>query len=165
MIKQKTKVFLISIFIITGILIGFKLKNEDIKVSNNIRKLEESLNNNSNTENDTCNYLFNFDYDKVYVFQPYLPKDDMEKQIGFKYWGLKETVNEGMMNILFVKDNKPVAYLYGYPSDRGFYIDIPIGEYNKFDLENIKYSVQELGLGNYYGNEKTYKKYIIHMKK
>lgn len=84
--------------------------------------------------------------------------------MGFKYGRLKETVNEGMMNILFVKDNKPVVYLYGYPSDRGFYIDILTGEYNKFDLENIKYSVQEMKLDNSYDNKNTYKEYIIHMK-
>lgn len=163
--NKKTKLFLIFVFIITCTLIGFKLKSQDIKVSNSIKKLEESLNNNLNTENSTCKDLFDFDYDKVYAFQPYLPKNDMEKEIGFKYWKLRETVSEGMMNILFIRDNEPVVYLYGYSEDEGYYIDIPMGEYNKSDLDNIKYSVKEMKVGNSYGNEKTYKEYIIHMKK
>lgn len=47
--NKKTKLFLIFAFVITCTLIGFKLKSEDIKVSNNIKKLYDSLNNNSNT--------------------------------------------------------------------------------------------------------------------
>ena len=45
----------------------------------------------------------------------------MEKQIGFKSRVLQETVNENMINILFVKDDSPVAYLYGYGSNNGYY--------------------------------------------
>lgn len=87
----------------------------------------------------------------------------MEKEIGFKYWRLSETVNEGMMNILFVKDNNPVAYLYGYGEDLGYYIDIPIGEYNKYNLDKTKYSVKEVEVGKFSVVENTYKKYIINI--
>lgn len=46
----------------------------------------------------------------------------MERQIGFKTRILQETVNENMINILFLKDDSPVAYLYGYGSNNGYYI-------------------------------------------
>ena len=89
----------------------------------------------------------------------------MEEEIGFKYWKLKETINEGMVNMLFVENNKPVAYLYGYPSDLGIYIDIPIGEYKKSDLDKAAYSVDKINISNSYGNEKTYIKYTINLEK
>lgn len=160
--SKKSKKILIVLFIIC-IFIAFKLKSEDVKLYNNIKKLEQNLENRFNGEHTTCKDLFDFDYDKVYVFQPYLPKKEIEKEIGFKYWKLKETVNECMMNILFVKDNNPVAYLYGYAENLGYYIDIHIGEYNKSDLDKAKYSVKEIEIGNSYGVEKTYKEYIINI--
>ncbi len=44
--------------------------------------------------------------------------------IGFEYTGLKENANTGVMNILFVKDQRPVCYLYGYSDGKGFYVEI-----------------------------------------
>ena len=159
--NKKTKKVLIIIFIIICIFIVFKLGIKDIKLINNTKKIEQNLENSFNRENNTCKSLFDFDYDKAYVFQPYLSKSEMEKEIGFKYWKLSETVNEGMMNILFVKDNNPIAYLYGYGEDLGYYIDIPIGEYNKYNLDKAKYSVKEEG--NSSGVEKIYNEYTINI--
>ena len=48
----------------------------------------------------------------------------METWIGFEYSGLKENANTGVMNILFVKEDEPVCYLYGYSDSKGFYIKI-----------------------------------------
>ena len=109
--------------------------------------------------------LFNFDYDEVHVFSPYQSKDEMEKQIGFKSHVLQETVSEGMMNILFVKDESPVAYLYGYGSNNGYYIELPAGNYSKTELQEMRYEVGTSEVGNSSGTEKTYLNYIFHFKK
>lgn len=159
--NKKIKKFLIIIFIIICSFLVFKLKSEDIKLSNNTKKLEENLKSNLNKDSSVCKGLFDFDYDKVYVFQPYLPKSEMEKEIGFKYNKLRETVSEGMMNILFVKDNAPIVYLYGYPGDLGYYINLPIGEYSKSDLDKVKYKIKEIKLDNSPGEKQIYKEYTI----
>lgn len=128
-----------------------------------MKKLEANLKCNLNKDSRVCKDLFNFEYDKIYVFQPYLPKSEMEKEIGFKYNKLKEIVNEGMVNILFVKDNAPIAYLHGYPTDLGYYIDIPIGEYTKFDLDKVKYKIKEIDVENFSGEKQIYKEYTINI--
>lgn len=161
--NKKTKKFLIIVFMIVCTFLAFKLKIEDIKLSNNTKKLEANLKSNLNKGNNVCKDLFDFYYDKVYVFQPYLSKREMEKEIGFKYNKLRETVNEGMMNILFVKDNAQIVYLYGYPTDLGYYIDIPIGEYTKLNLDKIKYKIKEIDVKNSSGEKQIYKEYTINI--
>ena len=64
-----------------------------------------------------------------------------------------------MLNILFVKDNRAIAYLYGYPSNIGYYINIQSGEYNKADIEDMAYTVEEREVGNSSGPPKTYMYY------
>ena len=156
---------ILTLALIICIIAVFELKNKNIKESYNTKSLEKTLSKSLNNKDNTCKYLFDFDYDKVYVFQPYLSKYEMEKEIGFKYRKLKETVNECMVNMLFVKNNKPVVYLYGYPSDLGSYIEMPIGEYKKSDLDKAEYSVEKIKIGNSYNNEKTYIKYTINLGK
>lgn len=163
--RKNTKIVLIIVLATVCIVMGFALKSEDIKVNKNVKKFEQNLDDLLNNENHTCKDLFDFDYDTVYVFQPYLTKNEMEKEIGFKYWKLKESVSEYMMNILFVKDNKPVVYLYGYPEDRGYYIDIPIGKYEKSNLDKVKYNMKELSLGSSSTSEKTFIEYKVNIKK
>ena len=156
---------ILTLALIICIIAVFELKNKNIKESYNTKSLEKTLSKSLNNKDNTCKYLFDFDYDKVYVFQPYLSKYEMEKEIGFKYRKLKETVNECMVNMLFVKNNKPVVYLYGYPSDLGSYIEMPIGEYKKSDLDKAEYSVEKIKIGNSYNNEKAYIKYTINLEK
>ena len=50
------------------------------------------------------NSIIGFDYDYFVQFEPYADKNSMEEFIGFKCAILEESVSEGMMNILFVKD-------------------------------------------------------------
>lgn len=103
--------------------------------------------------------LINLDYDKMYVFGPYEPVEEMEKQIGFKSSALKQGVSEGTNNILFIKKNKEVAYLFGYPSNSGYYIDIPTGEYTREQLDKMIYLVKEEQVGNSSGPEQKYNYY------
>jgi hypothetical protein len=103
--------------------------------------------------------LINLDYDKMYVFGPYESVEEMEKQIGFKSSALKQGVSEGTNNILFIKKNKEVAYLFGYPSNSGYYIDIPTGEYTREQLDKMAYLVKESQVENFSGPEQKYNYY------
>lgn len=61
-----------------------------------------------------------FKWDEVYSFAPYMSREDIHKAIGYRWSGVKETVNEGMNQILFMNKGKVVCYVYGYPSHNGY---------------------------------------------
>lgn len=61
-----------------------------------------------------------FEWDVVYSFAPYTTKDSIYETVGYKWDNISETVNEGMNQIVFLKDGKVVCYLYGYPENNGY---------------------------------------------
>jgi hypothetical protein len=144
--------------VVISILVFVRWNSE---LNRNNRYLAGKLLNGVSDTSGTAGELFDFDYDKLYVFEPYQSKDEMEKQIGFKSRVLQETVSENMINILFVKDDSPVAYLYGYGSNNVYYIELPIGNYSKSELQETRYRVITNKVGNSSGTEKTYLNYIF----
>jgi hypothetical protein len=134
-------------------------------VSKNTRNLELILSKNSPSGLDATNGdvkdLISFDYDTMFIFEPYQTVDEMEKQIGFKYSKLKQGLSEGITNILFVKDNKVAAYLFGYPSNTGYFIEMPYGEYEQPQINTMIYIMEERHVGNSYGPPKTYINYNL----
>lgn len=149
----------LTIAIIAVLVMAVRISEYNSLVSKNTRNLEMILSENitsGRSENGNLKDLITLDYDKMYVFGPYQPIDEMEKQIGFKYSKLKEGLNEGIVNILLVKDNKAIAYLFGYPSDTGYYLEIPSGEYTKSQIDRMTYTITEEHVGNSYGTPKTY---------
>ena len=61
-----------------------------------------------------------FEWDVVYSFNPYTSKDTIYETVGYKWDNISETVSEGMNQIVFLKDEKVVCYLYGYPQNIGY---------------------------------------------
>ena len=57
-----------------------------------------------------------FDWDKAYAIEPYLPEEDIERVIGRRWPYVKSSTSEGMNNVIFMKDDEVVCYLYGFPS-------------------------------------------------
>lgn len=159
---KNKNIFKILFFLVVVISI-FVFMRWNSELNKNNRYLTDKLLNAVSDTSGTAGELFDFDYDKLYVFEPYQSKDEMEKQIGFKSRVLKETVNENMMNILFVKDDSPVAYLYGYGSNNGYYIELPTGSYSKSELQKIRYKVITNEVGNSSGDEKIYLNYIFEL--
>lgn len=157
---KNKNIFKILFFLVVVIsILVFVRWNSELNKNN--RYLTDKLLNGFSDTSETAGELFDFDYDEVYVFRPYQSKDEMEKQIGFKSHVLQETVSENMINILFVKDDSPVAYLYGYGSNNGYYIELPIGNYSKSELGKIRYRVIKKEVGNSPETEKTYLNYIF----
>ncbi|WP_413306381.1 hypothetical protein AA0X95_05645 [Bacillus sp. 1P10SD] len=70
-----------------------------------------------------------FDWDVVYSFPPYTMKESIYKTVGYKWDQISETVNEGMDQIVFMKDGKVVCYIYGYPENKGYGLSIQSGQY------------------------------------
>ena len=63
-----------------------------------------------------------FEWEIVYSFGPYTTKEEIQKRIGFKA-NVGETVNEGMRQLVFVKDEEVVCELLGNPSKLGIAIN------------------------------------------
>jgi hypothetical protein len=61
-----------------------------------------------------------FEWDTVYSFNPYTSKETIYETIGYKWDNISETVNEGMNQIVFVKDGEVVCYIYGYPTNNKY---------------------------------------------
>jgi len=78
-------------------------------------------------ETVTLGEITPFDWDAVYTFAPYTAKQEMENVIGFKSKYITETVNEGMVQLFFVKGNKVVCDIVGYSSNLGYSISIWVG--------------------------------------
>lgn len=134
--KKVSIAIISSLFVVALLNFGFKR----VALIKNTKNLENKLSEGLYEEQGIANDLFDFDYDKMYVFNPYEPKSSMEGALGFHCSVLRETVSEGMHNIIFIKGTTPVAYLYGYPSNEGYSIYVHSGEYTKSNLETINYS-------------------------
>ena len=63
-----------------------------------------------------------FEWDTLYSFDPYYPKEKIYEIIGFEWSPIAETVSEGMNQLIFLKDEKVVCYVYGYPDRHNFYL-------------------------------------------
>ncbi|WP_216831506.1 hypothetical protein [Alkalihalobacterium elongatum] len=61
-----------------------------------------------------------FEWEVVYSFDPYTPKEMVYETVGYKWDRISETVSEGMNQIVFMKEGKVVCYLYGYPENNGY---------------------------------------------
>ena len=81
---------------------------------------EEVLSVEQSVETVNLNDITPFEWDVAYSFDPYASKDMIYKTVGYKWDNINETVNEGLNQIVFLKDGKVVCYLYGYPENNGY---------------------------------------------
>ncbi|MEG2290640.1 MAG: hypothetical protein RR891_10030 [Clostridium sp.] len=138
----------IAIYIISLICIGFfmNLIKEDIWDKNekllrkNVLSIDESV------EIVDLSDIAPFNWDLAYSFAPYTREDDIYETVGYKWDNIVETVNEGMNQIVFLKDKKVVCYLYGYADNNGYGINFGGEGYkdgvNVLNLEdNLKFQV------------------------
>lgn len=141
---------------VTAVVLGMSYFSQN---SSNTRLLERSLRQIREEKNGKVADLFTVDYDTLYVFAPYEDKSRMEAKIGFSMRGLNESVSEGQINYLFVKDKEPAGYLSGIPDGIGYCINLEPGKYDREELEKMSYEVKTRAVGNSYGKEKTYQDY------
>lgn len=70
-----------------------------------------------------------FAWESVYTFDPYMTRKEMEEILGFKSRHLKETVSEGMQQLVFVNGNEVVCCICGYRDQLGYGVDL--GDWNQ----------------------------------
>lgn len=135
--KKKIIITVFSVIAVV-VLVGFLVVgNPVVSVHNN--ELKKAVTSIKSSETVTLNEVVPFEWDNVYTFKPYTSKDEIEKVIGFKSNSIKETVNEGMVQLIFVKDNKVTASVCQYAEDLGY--DIIFGDSISYE-SNAKFSVE-----------------------
>jgi len=65
-----------------------------------------------------------FEWEICYTFPPYTSKEEIEKIIGFSSNSVREAKSEGMVQLLFVKDEEVTASECAYPENLGFDFDL-----------------------------------------
>ena len=73
----------------------------------------------------TLNEVVPFDWDTVYTFAPYTSREEIEGVIGFRSNAVKETVSEGMVQLLFINGDAVIASVCAYADALGYRIDFP----------------------------------------
>jgi hypothetical protein len=69
-----------------------------------------------------------FDWDTLVSFTPYTSEERIYEVVGYKWDNISSTVNEGMNQIVFLKDGKVVCYIEGYPDK--YKVFFSFGQYN-----------------------------------
>lgn len=120
MILKNKKTLTIVGIVILSIVVFINLFKKDIwDVHVDLLK-EEILSMEQSVETVRLNDITPFEWDVVYSFGPYTSKDTIYETVGYEWDNISETVNEGMNQIVFLKDGKVVGYVYGYPENNGY---------------------------------------------
>ncbi|WML58807.1 hypothetical protein [Neobacillus sp. PS2-9] len=112
-----------------AITVIINLLHKDVWDQNEDLLKEEVLSLGASVETVNLREITPFKWDVAYSFPPYTPKEDIYKTVGYKWDRVSETVNEGMDQIVFMKDGKVVCYIYGYPENKGYGLSIQTDQY------------------------------------
>lgn len=104
-------------------------RNFNKKHDNNLFKLEEKLTQVNNEEIVNLDEVANFEWDNVYIFEPYYPKSSIYKTIGYKWDNISDDVSDGMNKVVFMKNGKVVCYIDGKQEHKEYTISVKDDEY------------------------------------
>lgn len=120
---KKRIVVIAGVLLVVIVAIGVYMANPMLRYHNSqVSKAMEQLRE-KNGEEISLNEVIPFSWDAVYTFAPYTSKQNIEERIGFSSGAITETVNEGMTQLIFVKDKKAVASICGYSDKLGYSIE------------------------------------------
>lgn len=116
---SKRKIVLLCTAVMIAVLLVAFLK-EDIWDSNAV-KLKDKLTEHKQIEETISLAAFTpFEWDVMHSFAPYTPTTDIYETVGYKWDRIRETVNEGMNQIVFMHGGEVVCHVFGYPSNNGY---------------------------------------------
>lgn len=131
--KQVIKPIIIIILVIVVIRIAASFIFKDIWKENAIFFQKEVLNIDSNVKEVNFNDLTPFEWDKVYFFRPYVSKESIYKTIGYE-WDTVTSSVDGMLQVVFLNDDKVVGHIYGYPDKLKYDISVDSKGSNGYTL-------------------------------
>lgn len=142
--KNKKLIGLVSLIICSLILVIYinpiyLVRNK--MLINNIEKV-------SNKKIITLEELIPFDFDSVYLFEPYSYKKDIEKEIGFKSRFIKDNYTDNLgTELIVVKNNEVISSVFIKLEKNGFIIEGLVYS-NKMDKnDNVLFEVTKSDLG------------------
>lgn len=121
---MKVKRVLVIAFCFLLAFIAIRFLNQGIWDKNEILLKDEVLSIDEDTAFVNLSDITPFEWDTVYTFSPYMPKDFIYSTVGYKWDHISAGVSENMDQIVFLKDGKVVCHLYGYPSNNRYSIQI-----------------------------------------
>jgi hypothetical protein len=119
-VDMNKKTLAIVAVVIVFIFVLVNLLKKDLWDVNADLLQEEVLSIEQSVETINLSDITPFEWDVAYSFDPYTTKDTIYETVGYKWDNISETVSEGMNQIVFLKDEKVVCYLYGYPQNIGY---------------------------------------------
>ncbi len=143
--NKKKNIFIILISIVLIGVITYAIIGNPVVFINN-EKLQNSIKS-IESERVSLKDITPFKWDKLYTFAPYTSKGEVEEIIGFKSSDIKENnISEGMVHLLFVREDKVVASVLGYSDNLGYNIDFTSDKDLKVTyLENPEFTVEKTG--------------------
>lgn len=134
---MKKKVWMISAMAIAILAISCYMIGNPLIAYHNYR-LKQSIHTISKPT-VTLNEIVPFEWDIVYTFAPYTSRSEIEEIIGFKSNAIQETVSEGMVQLLFVKDNAVCGSICGYSENLGYSVHfsdkVELTDNKQFDVD------------------------------
>ena len=121
--KKKMYVVILGAIVLTFFSIGYFIIGNPIVYYHNLQLKFAVTNLDRNTNVITLNEIVPFEWDTVYTFEPYATKEEIAKIIGFDSNSIQETVSEGMVQLLFIKDKTVVSSVCAYAENIGYRID------------------------------------------
>lgn len=143
--KKKTKIFIFLVCTVLIVIVGYLMIGNPFVFINNL-KLKKIIESSDDGKTVFLNEVIPFEWDTLYTFEPYQSKAEIAEIIGFQSNDIKENnVNEGMVHLLFVKNDKVVASILGYSSNLGYNIDFTSKENLKVTYaENAQFAITKV---------------------
>jgi len=129
--KKTTILIMVACLFILVLVFGIIFYSPKIKMTMNERNLIDAIH--AYQDEDTQIFLTDvtpFEWDSVYFFAPYTSVEQIYNATGYNWRFATISVNEGTMQIVFLKNEKVICYLRGYPSTNGYYIDCAFDHYS-----------------------------------
>ncbi|RDY28199.1 metallophosphatase [Romboutsia weinsteinii] len=106
--------------------------------------------------------ISSFEWDKAYKFKTSTPRDIIYNTVGYKWRNITETESEDVIQMVFMKDEKVVCYVYAYASEMGVDIDFDESDYKDnvitiYPNDNDRFKVEK--------GEDAFTTYLTHIKK
>ena len=135
-VKKKSFIVIGSVLVVILGLIMFKTLQPTPIWEINAKQFNGSFNTisgNNATINDLSDFT-TFEWDTLYSFAPYTPKEVVYQVVGYQWDKINSTVSEGMNQIVILKEGKVVCYIDGYPDKYKIFFEF--GQYtgNHFKL-------------------------------
>ena len=130
---KKTAVFWILAAGIILLAVFFVIESGN-PVRRNKRRLKECMEQLASMESGSrisLSAITPFLWDTVYSFDPYTSAEEMAAVMNTSERELQETVNEGMTQLIFLREGKIAAVICGYAENLGYDIDLGLWEDGK----------------------------------